>query len=302
VNIAGRSKLLFQDKKSRISHQSIYTWIDAQEALGKKWERFLKFKGKPKNKRKNDGRLPNATPIEGRPEIAERRGRIGDFEGDTVHGLVGRGGLVTLVDRKSRYLLAEKVPDLKADTVTAASVAKLRSVPQKKRKSTKRMIEEMRMRDYSERTISAYVSAIYRLAAFYHQSPDKLNREQIRAFLVDLVEEKRVAWSYYKQVLAALRYFYRYVVRRGEIVDDVRGPRTKTQLPIVLSVEEVARFFKAIPSLKHRTILMLAYGAGLRVGEAVRVRLADIDRDRNVLRITQGKRKKDRYTACGSVQ
>ena len=160
----------------------------------------------------------------------------------------------------------------------------------------KRMIEEMRMRDYSERTISAYVSAIYRLAAFYHQSPDKLNREQIRAFLVDLVEEKQVAWSYYKQVLAALRYFYRYVVRRGEIVDDVRGPRTKTQLPIVLSVEEVARFFKAIPSLKHRTILMLAYGAGLRVGEAVRVRLADIDRDRNVLRITQGKRKKDRYT------
>lgn len=160
----------------------------------------------------------------------------------------------------------------------------------------KRMIEEMRMRDYSDRTISAYVSAIYRLAAFYHQSPDKLNREQIRAFLVDLVEEKQVAWSYYKQVLAALRYFYRYVVRRGEIVDDVRGPRTKTQLPIVLSVEEVARFFKAIPSLKHRTILMIAYGAGLRVGEAVRVRLADIDRDRNVLRITQGKRKKDRYT------
>ena len=160
----------------------------------------------------------------------------------------------------------------------------------------KRMIEEMRMRDYSERTISAYVSAIYRLAAFYHQSPDKLNREQIRSFLVDLVEEKQVAWSYYKQVLAALRYFYRYVVRRGEIVDDVRGPRTKTQLPIVLSVEEVARFFKAIPSLKHRTILMLAYGAGLRVGEAVRVRLADIDRERNVLRITQGKRKKDRYT------
>jgi site-specific recombinase XerD len=160
----------------------------------------------------------------------------------------------------------------------------------------KRMIEEMRMRDYSERTISAYVSAIYRLAAFYHQSPDKLNREQIRAFLVDLVEEKQVAWSYYKQVLAALRYFYRYVVRRGEIVDDVRGPRTMTQLPIVLSVEEVARFFKAISSLKHRTILMLAYGAGLRVGEAVRVRLADIDRDRNVLRITQGKRKKDRYT------
>ena len=160
----------------------------------------------------------------------------------------------------------------------------------------KRMIEEMRMRDYSEHTIAAYVSAVYRLAAFYHKSPDELGREEIRAFLVDLVEEKKVAWSYYKQVLAALRYLYRYVLRRGEVVEDIRGPRTKKKLPIVLSAEEVSRFFKAIPSLKHRTILMLAYGAGLRVGEAVRVRLSDIDRQRKVLRVSQGKGKKDRYT------
>ncbi len=88
----------------------------------------------------------------------------------------------------------------------------------------KRMIQEMRMRDYSEYTISAYVSAVYRLAAFHRQSPDKLGREQVRAFLVDLVEEKQVAWSYHKQVLAALRYFYRYVLRRGAVVEDMRGP------------------------------------------------------------------------------
>ena len=160
----------------------------------------------------------------------------------------------------------------------------------------KRMIEEMRMRDDSEHTISAYVSAVYRLAAFYHKSPDRLRREEIRAFLVDRVEEKQVAWSYYKQVLAALRYFDRFVLRRGEVVEDIRGPRAEKRLPIVLSVEEVARFFQAIVSLKHRTILMLAYSAGLRISEAVRVRLADIDRQRNVLRVSQGKGKKDRYT------
>lgn len=160
----------------------------------------------------------------------------------------------------------------------------------------KRMIEEMRLRDYSERTIAAYVSAVYRLAAFYHRSPDQLGREEIRAFLVDLVEEKQVAWSYYKQVLAALRYFYRYVLRRGDVVEDIRGPRAEKRLPVVLSVEEVARFFQAIPSLKHRTVLMLAYGAGLRLGEAISLRLADIDRERKVIRVSQGKRKKDRYT------
>lgn len=160
----------------------------------------------------------------------------------------------------------------------------------------RRMIEDMRIRDYSQHTIAAYVSAVYRLANYYHKSPDQLGREEIRAFLVDLVEQKKVAWSYYKQVLAALRFFYRHVLRRGEVVEDVRCPRPEKKLPIVLSVHEVARFFQAIHSFKHRTILMLAYGAGLRIGEAVRVRLSDIDRQRNVLRVRQGKGKKDRYT------
>jgi integrase/recombinase XerD len=159
-----------------------------------------------------------------------------------------------------------------------------------------RMIEEMHLRDYSEHTISAYVSAVYRLAKFYQRRPDQLGREEIRTFLVDLVEEKQVAWSYYKQVLAALRFFYRYVLRHGEVVEDIRGPKSQRKLPIVLSVEEVSRFFQAIPSLKQRTILMLAYGAGLRVGEAVHVRLSHIDRERMVLRVPQGKGKKDRYT------
>jgi len=159
-----------------------------------------------------------------------------------------------------------------------------------------RMIEDMKIRDYSEHTIAAYVSAVYRLAKHYHKSPEKLGREEIRAFLVDLVEQKKVSWPYYKQVLAALRFLYRRVLCRGEVVEDVRCPRPEKRLPVVLSVHEVARFFKAIPSLKHRTILMLAYGAGLRIGEAVRVRVSDIDRERKVIRVQQGKGKKDRYT------
>ena len=79
-----------------------------------------------------------------------------------------------------------------------------------------RMIEDMRMRDFSEHSISAYVSAVYRLAKHYRRSPDKLDREEIRAFLVDLVEQKQASWSYYKQILAALRFLYRHVLQRGE--------------------------------------------------------------------------------------
>lgn len=159
-----------------------------------------------------------------------------------------------------------------------------------------RMIEEMHLRNYSKHSIAAYVSAVSRLANYYGRRPDRLSREEIRDFLVDLVEEKRVSWPYYQQVLAALRYFYRHVVHRGEIVDDIRGPRPAKKLPVVLSRAEVARFFRAIPSLKQRTILMVAYGAGLRVGEVVQLRLADIDRERGVIRVCQGKGKKDRYT------
>jgi site-specific recombinase XerD len=159
-----------------------------------------------------------------------------------------------------------------------------------------RMMEDLKIRDYSEHTIAAYVSGVYRLATFYRKSPEKLGREEIRAFLVDLVEQKKASWPYYKQVLASLRFLYRHVLHRGEVVEDIRCPRPEKRLPVVLSVHEVARFFKAIPSLKHRTILMLAYGAGLRIGEAVRVRVSDIDRQRKVIRVQQGKGKKDRYT------
>ncbi|MEN6496325.1 MAG: site-specific integrase [Thermoguttaceae bacterium] len=94
-----------------------------------------------------------------------------------------------------------------------------------------RMIEDMKIRDYSEHTIAAYVSGVYRLAMFYHKSPDQLSREEIRAFLVDLVAKKKAAWSYCKQVLAALRFFYRHVLRRGKVVEDVRGPRPAKRLP-----------------------------------------------------------------------
>jgi len=162
-----------------------------------------------------------------------------------------------------------------------------------------RMIEDMRIRDFSKHTIAAYTSAVYRLAKYYRRSPDQLDQEEVRAFLLDLVnqvEQRKLSWSYYSQVLCALRFLYRHVLRRGEVVDDIRGPKPQKRLPVVLSVHEVARFLQAVTSLKHRTILMLAYGAGLRIGEAVQVRLSDIDRERMVIRVQQGKGKKDRYT------
>lgn len=159
-----------------------------------------------------------------------------------------------------------------------------------------KMTEALELRGVSPKTVKLYVDCVARFARHYGKSPEHLGREEVRNYLLHLIHERKVAWGTYKQALAALRYLYRWVLEQGELVEDIRAPRPERRLPVVLSFEEVHRFFAAIPSFKHRTLLMFAYAAGLRVSEAARVRVSDIDSQRMVIRIVQGKRKKDRYT------
>lgn len=165
----------------------------------------------------------------------------------------------------------------------------------------KRLIEEMELRNYAPKTIRLYVDNVARLARYYGRSPDRLHREQIRHYLVYLIEERRLAVGSYRQALAALRYFYRWVLKRGDVVQDILAPRPERRLPVVLSIDEVRRLFSAIPSYKHRMVLMTAYSAGLRIGETVHLQVTDLDSERMVIRVRQGKRKKDRYTILSPV-
>lgn len=160
----------------------------------------------------------------------------------------------------------------------------------------KRMIEALELRGLSPKSVKIYVDCVARFARYFGKSPEQLGAEEVRTYLLYLIHERKVAWGTYKQALAALRFVYRWVLERGEVVQDIRAPRPERKLPVVLSFEEVHRFFAAIPSFKHRTLLMFAYAAGLRISEASRVRVADIDSQRMVIRVVQGKRKKDRYT------
>jgi len=160
----------------------------------------------------------------------------------------------------------------------------------------KRMIEALELRGSSPKTVKLYVDCVVRFARHFNKSPERLGAEDVRQYLLYLVHERKVAWSTYKQALSALRFLYRWVLERGEVVQDIRAPRPERRLPVVLSFAEVHRFFAAITSFKHRTLLMLAYAAGLRVSEAARLQVADIDSERMVIRVVQGKRKKDRYT------
>ena len=159
----------------------------------------------------------------------------------------------------------------------------------------RRMIDDMTLRNFTPATIEAYVRCVARFARHFRSSPDLLGPEQVRAYLLHLLQERHVSLSYYKQTRCALRFFYRETLGRDDVpasLAPVKQPRT---LPVVLSPDELARFFAAITNLKHRAILMTAYAAGLRVSEVTRLRVEDIDSQRMVIRVRQGKGQKDRY-------
>jgi site-specific recombinase XerD len=163
------------------------------------------------------------------------------------------------------------------------------------------MIEDMEMRNFAPKTIHIYVDVVARFARYFGKSPDRLGTEEVRRYLLHLVQDKKVAWATYKQALAALRYLYRWVLHGPEIVQDIRCPRPERRLPVILSFDEVQRFFAAIPLFKQRMILMTAYAAGLRIAEVVRLQVTDIDSQRMVIRVQQSKRNKDRYTLLSPV-
>lgn len=134
--IALRSREDFpRDRRRQVSHQTIYAWIAAQEAAGKRWRRYLRSSGWKRPERRKCGQIPACVSIEGRPSVVDRRGRYGDWEGDTVVGTRRHGGAVTLVDRKSGYLLLGRVGDLHAVTVRQAMAELYYDLPAALRKT-----------------------------------------------------------------------------------------------------------------------------------------------------------------------
>lgn len=158
-----------------------------------------------------------------------------------------------------------------------------------------RMIQDLRLRNLAPNTQEAYLRAVAKLAQHFHKSPELLSTEEVRSYLVYLVEEKHAGTDHYVQVLCALRFLFNVTLGRKEVLEGIPRPKSVKKLPMVLSMEEVAQFFEAIHNPKHRALLMTAYAGGLRVSEAVGLRVADIDSKRMLIRIRQGKGRKDRY-------
>jgi integrase/recombinase XerD len=158
-----------------------------------------------------------------------------------------------------------------------------------------RMIEEMKLRNLAPRTIQSYVARVASFARHFGRSPDALGRDEVRSYLIHLVQDEHVCWSTYNQTVAGLRFLYEVTLGREGVMVRIACPKQPKKLPVVLSLEEVTRLFAAISGLKHRAILMTAYAAGLRISEVVSLRVDDIDSQRMVLRVRQAKGRRDRY-------
>jgi site-specific recombinase XerD len=148
---------------------------------------------------------------------------------------------------------------------------------------------------YSPRTIETYTECIHGFARHFGTSPARLGPEEIRTYQRWLIDEKRVSWASFNQTVSALRFLYGATLDRKDVVTRIPYPKHETKLPVVLSVEEVGRLFRAVENLKHRTILMLLYSAGLRLSDGLGLVVTDIDSQRMVIRVEQGKGRQDRY-------
>jgi integrase/recombinase XerD len=159
-----------------------------------------------------------------------------------------------------------------------------------------RMIEDMQVRNLAPLTQTCYVQQVSLFARYFGKSPEVLGPEEIRSYQVYLTKGKKLAPGSIVIAVSALRFLYKVTLRRDWTVEDIiPAPKKPQKLPIVLSPEEVRHFLSCVASPKHRTILTTCYAAGLRVSEAVRLKPTEIDSQRMVIRVEQGKGQRDRY-------
>ena len=164
----------------------------------------------------------------------------------------------------------------------------------------RRMLEDMRIRNLSENTQKRYLSHVAAFAKHFGKSPEQLGLEDVRTYQLYLIQEKSLSASSLNVTVCALRFLYGVTLGRKWDIERIPLSRRERKLPVVLSPSEVAQFFQAIRSVKHRTILMTAYAAGLRVSEVSRLKVSDIDSRRMTIRVEQGKFRKDRYVMLSS--
>jgi len=159
----------------------------------------------------------------------------------------------------------------------------------------------LKLKGYSQKTRKAYLGHIKRFLNFYGIKTPELEETEVRKYLLHLLEEQETSSAYINQAISALKILFKDVFKKPRVTISVPRPKKERKLPDILSQQEIYRLMEAIDNNKHRAIMFLIYSAGLRVGEVVRLKINDIDSERNLIHIRQAKGKKDRYTILSQV-
>ena len=160
----------------------------------------------------------------------------------------------------------------------------------------RRMLEDMQLRNFSAGTQRSYIHYIANFALYYRMSPDRLCLDDIRNYQLYLIEQRQLSPQSINCFVAASKFLYTVTLDMPWTDQQFARLKVPEKLPVVLSATEVEQFFRYVGVLKHRAALMLCYGSGLRSSEAVALRINDIDSNRMLIRVQQGKGAKDRYT------
>jgi site-specific recombinase XerD len=164
-----------------------------------------------------------------------------------------------------------------------------------------RMAEDLRLKNYRAATVTEYLRCARRFVEHFGRSPLRLGEPDIRKFLLHLTDEKKASPATLKMYVASVRFLYTVTLRQPQKVASLVWPKVPHPLPDILAASEVERLLNAVESPKHRVILMAAYGAGMRIGEACSLATIDIDSERMVIHIRDGKRGHDRYVMLSPV-
>jgi site-specific recombinase XerD len=168
-------------------------------------------------------------------------------------------------------------------------------------KLREQMKGDLELRGLSRRTQEIYLSQVRDFSRHFNRSPLHLGEKEIKEYLLYLIREKRASYSLVNQCYCALKFLYETTLHRKWVMEKVPCTKRERDLPVVLDREEVEAVFSVTRNVKHRAILMLIYSSGLRVSEAARLKVSDIDSKRMVLRIRRSKGKKDRYSILSHV-
>lgn len=159
---------------------------------------------------------------------------------------------------------------------------------------TERMAEDMLVRNLSPRTIDSYTYHVDRFVRHSGRPAEALGPEEIRQYQLHLIKDRKVGWSSFNQAVCALRFLYRFTIAREWHVKMIPFGKRPKKLPVVLGQEQAVELIQCVANLKHRTVLLTLYAAGLRLSEALHLQVPDIDSKRMQLRITHGKGSKER--------